>query len=233
MKRSFILVTVLLVIVLISSAMFHKKENPTGKEESMVALGDSLTHGVGDDGGQGYIDNLEGLLEEEKNIVVRVKNYAIRGQESDGVVKQVNLTNVSQDLQKADYIILFIGTNDLLQSNGGDLSGIDEKKIAAGAKNYEENIEQILTRIRKENPSSPILFLGLYNPYPDSTQIERIIERWNRNSLEVVKKYDKVKFISTNHILKEKSTEYFSDALHPNEKGYQKITERIVKEFDF
>ncbi|CAG9621580.1 DUF459 domain-containing protein [Sutcliffiella rhizosphaerae] len=233
MYKTIVIIAIFLSGILFVSA-FYQNENPANDEvQNIVALGDSLTDGVGDKTGEGYVNNLEELLNQEKEAKVTIQNYAIRGQESDGVKKQLNLTNITQDVQQADYIILFIGTNDLLQSNGGNLSDINKSSIEAGAQKYEENLHEILSKIREENASSPILFLGLYNPYPGSEEIEHIIESWNKNSKDAVDSYQNVKFISTNDIFEEKSTKYFSDALHPNEKGYEKITERIVKEYDF
>jgi len=77
------------------------------------------------------------------------------------------------------------------------------------------------------------LFLGLYNPYPDSQEIEDEIVEWNEKSQAIVDDYENIKFILTNELFQEKSTDYFSDALHPNEKGYSLITKKILDEYDF
>ncbi|MCG1022902.1 GDSL-type esterase/lipase family protein [Sutcliffiella horikoshii] len=239
MKKTIIYAAALMVVALIGAGFYNgyqdNKETTDSDQSSktMVTLGDSLTYGVGDKSGEGYVENLEKLIQEEKGANVTVKNYGIPGQESDGVVKQVKLTNIQKDIRTADYIILFIGTNDLIQSNGGDLKGINEEKIKEGAVVYEKNIQEILKNIRHENQDAPILFLGLYNSYPDSADHENIIVEWNANSQEVVDEYKRIKFISTNDLFKEKSKEYFSDSLHPNEKGYELITKKIVNEYDF
>lgn len=239
MKKTIIYAAALMVVALIGAGFYNgyqdNKETTDSDQSSktMVTLGDSLTYGVGDKSGEGYVENLEKLIQEEKGANVTVKNYAIPGQESDGVVKQVKLTNIQKDIRNADYIILFIGTNDLIQSNGGDLKEINEEKIKEGAVGYEKNLKEILKTIRQENKDAPILFLGLYNSYPDSADHENIIVQWNANSQEVVDEYKRIKFISTNDLFKEKSKEYFSDSLHPNEKGYELITKKIVNEYDF
>lgn len=239
MKKTIIYVAALIVVVLIGAGFYNgyqdskKTTDSNQSSKTMVTLGDSLTYGVGDKSGEGYVENLEKLIQEEKGANVKVKNYGIPGQESDGVVKQVKLTNIQNDIRKADYIILFIGTNDLIQSNGGDLKGINEEKIKEGALEYEKNIQEILMTIRQKNKDAPILFLGLYNSNPDSAEHEEIIVEWNANSKKIVDEYDKIKFISTNDLFKEKSKEYFSDSLHPNEKGYDLMTEKIVNEYDF
>ncbi|WP_060666402.1 DUF459 domain-containing protein [Bacillus sp. CHD6a] len=239
MKKTIIYASALIVVALIGAGFYsgYQEESKTNvldhSPKTMVTLGDSLTYGVGDKSGEGYVDNLEKLIQEEKEANVKVKNYGIPGQESDGVVKQVKLTNIQRDIRNADYIILFIGTNDLIQSNGGDLKGMNEKKIKKGAVEYEKNVQEILKTIRQENKDVPILFLGLYNSYPDSAAHENIIVEWNDNSQKMIDDYKQIKFISTNDLFKEKSKEYFSDSLHPNEKGYDLITNKIIDEYDF
>ncbi|TYS55908.1 hypothetical protein FZC74_17775 [Sutcliffiella horikoshii] len=239
MKNTIIYAAALILAALIGAGFYSGYQENTETNENdnppknMVTLGDSLTYGVGDNSGEGYVENLEKLIQDEKSANVRVKNYGIPGQKSDGVVKQVKLTNIQKDIRNADYIILFIGTNDLIQSNGGDLKGINEEKIKEGAVEYEKNIEEILKTVRQENKDVPILFLGLYNSYPDSAEHENIIVEWNENSQRIVDDYKRIKFISTNDLFKEKSKEYFSDSLHPNKKGYDLITKKIIDEFDF
>lgn len=239
MKKTIIYAAALIVVALIGAGFFsgyQDNEDTTDSNRSsktMVTLGDSLTYGVGDNSGEGYVENLENLIQEEKAANVKVENYGIPGQESDGVAKQVKLTNIQEDIRNADYIILFIGTNDLIQSNGGDLKGINEEKIKECAVEYEKNIQEILTTIRQENKDAPILFLSLYNSYPDSAEHEDIIVRWNANSQKIIDDFERIKFISTNDLFEEKSKEYFSDSLHPNEKGYELITKKIIEEYDF
>jgi lysophospholipase L1-like esterase len=238
MKKTLIYVAALTALVLIASGFvnWYQNMNASPQEtetETMIALGDSLTYGVGDKSGEGYVKNLEKLIKKEKDADVTVKNYGIPGQETNGVQKQVHLTNVKKDIKNADYIILFIGTNDLIQSNGGDLKEINEKEIEAGEREYEKNLHEILKAIREENKEVPILFLGLFNPYPDSEKLEEVIIDWNNNSQGNVDNYENIKFISTNDLFMEKSKEYFSDSLHPNKKGYDLITKKIMEEYDF
>ncbi|MCP3028412.1 GDSL-type esterase/lipase family protein [Halobacillus sp. A5] len=236
MKKTLINTAGLIVIIVIGVGLVSwnqtKNASPENNEK-MIALGDSLTYGIGDQSGHGYVENMEQLLSENKNAEIQVENYGIPDQQTNGLLKQVQQTDVKSDLPSADYFILFIGTNDLIESNGGDLTSVSEKDIEAGKADYEDNLKEILKIIRDQNEDAPILFLGLYNPYPDSEEIEEEVVSWNDNSQTIVDDYEGIKFISTNDLFKEKSMEYFSDALHPNKKGYDLITEKIVEEYDF
>lgn len=229
----------LIVAALVAVSLFfwlnhEKKEagvSSAGKE--MVALGDSLTYGVGDKTGHGYAENLEEVLNKENDVPLKVYNYGIPGQQTDGLLQQLRETDVKKTLANAEYFTIFIGTNDLVKSNGGDLNPLYEDRITRGEEDYRNNLHHILSIIQEENPQAPVLFLGLYNPYPDSKEIEAVITEWNELSRKIVSQYPNVKFIATDGLLKEKSTDYFSDELHPNSKGYELITKKIIEEYHF
>lgn len=238
MKKTITFVTALAAVVLVAVGVLNltqqnKALSVPNESEKMVSLGDSLTHGVGDESGEGFVESLEKQLKEEKNAIITVENHGIPDQQTDGLLQQVKKSKVKSDLQDADYVTLFIGTNDLIESNGGDLKKINEERIAVGLADYERNLKKILRIIREENKDVPILFLGLYNPYPESQEIEDEIVEWNEKSQAIVDDYENIKFISTNELFQKKSTDYFSDALHPNEKGYNLITKKILDEYDF
>ncbi|REJ07182.1 hypothetical protein DYE48_16960 [Halobacillus trueperi] len=224
----------LLVLVAIGLGVFGFQSSMSHqKEEQIVSLGDSLTYGVGDESGHGYVENLQQWFDKNHDDPVTVDNYAIPGQQSDGMLGQMNEATVMKSIENADYILFFIGMNDIIKSNGGDLSPLNEDKIAIGKKDYEKNVKRILDQIREENPEAPVLFLGLYNPYPDKPEIGKIIKDWNATSQSIVGSYEGVTFIPTNDLYEEKSSRYFSDAVHLNEQGYEKLTMRIIKAYDF
>ncbi|MCP3029949.1 GDSL-type esterase/lipase family protein [Halobacillus sp. A1] len=231
--KKIVFYAVVLVLVAGAGTWIIQANGITSNEKQIYALGDSLTHGVGDSSGDGYAENLEELFNEGREDTVDVRNLGIPGQQTDGLLQQIQHSDVKNRLNEADYFTLFIGTNDLIDSNGGDLVKIYEEQIEAGKEEYEDNLQEILDIIREENPDAPILFLGLYNPFPYSEQIEEEVVQWNDRSQRIVDDYSNVKFIPTNDLFPEKSTEYFSDALHPNEKGYNLITEKIIEEYDF
>lgn len=228
-----------MVAVIIASAVlgawvfYEKYEAKSKNTKEFIALGDSLTYGVGDQKGEGYVGDLQYLLSKNQQGDVTVRNYGIPGQQSDGLLHQLGTPKVLNDLEYADYITVFIGMNDLIKSNGHDLNPLNEKRIQIGKADYERNLKEIFRIVRAKNPNAPILFLGLYNPYPSSEKIQQVIDEWNDTSRQIVSQHSKVKFIATDGLLDEKSQKYFSDTLHPNKKGYQLITKKIVKEHDF
>lgn len=228
-------ITILALIVLAAgvSGLWIYDQNTPERGKELVALGDSLTYGVGDQSGEGYAENLEEVINEKRDEPLTVYNYGIPGQQTDGLLAQLKDDEVKTALKNAEYFTVFIGTNDLIKTNGGDLNPLYDDRIQAGQEDYKKNLQDILSIIREENPEAPILFLGLFNPYPENEEIQQVIDDWNNLSKSMVEEYPRVKFIATDGILKEKSSEYFSDALHPNEKGYELITKRMIEESGF
>jgi lysophospholipase L1-like esterase len=202
------------------------------KEQTIVAFGDSLTYGYGDKGEEGYVDKLEMVLNDQyQSGPIDIENYGIVGQESKGVLEQLESKETRNEVAEADSVIVFIGTNDLINSNGGNLNTLYEDRIEKGKDDYHRNLRSILDIIRSQNQKSTIHLIGLYNPYPENKEIEGYIDQWNRLNVGVAAEYEKINFIPLNGVFKDKSKrEYFSDTLHPNEAGYKLIASKILKD---
>jgi lysophospholipase L1-like esterase len=202
------------------------------KEHTIAAFGDSLTYGYGDKGEEGYVDKVETVLNEKyEKGAVDILNYGIVGQESSGVLRQLKDPEVRKEVDEADSIIVFIGTNDFINSNGENLDTLHEKNINEGKAEYQRNLTSILDIIRSENELAPIHLIGLYNPYPKNQEIEGYIDQWNKLNVEMMAEFKGINFIPLNEVFKDKSKKtYFSDSLHPNEAGYKLISTKVLKD---
>jgi lysophospholipase L1-like esterase len=201
------------------------------KEMNLVALGDSITHGTGDPSRKGYIGIVKTELEEKKGIPVQVRNFAVPKYTTENILSQLQDREIRNRIQKADYLILYIGTNDFRKSAGYDFNQLHVKKINVGKSHYSTNLHEILEKMRKENSAAPILVLGLYHPYeeyPNQLEILELIEQWNTEIITVIGEFDQTYFVPTLDLFQNKPKEvYFHDSLHPNKKGYQQIAERL------
>jgi lysophospholipase L1-like esterase len=234
MKKSIILVSSILIIFIILAAFSLLDPVEKESERLVVAFGDSLTYGYGDKKGSGYIDTLQTKLNSQNKEDYNFDNEAIYGLESSGILTQLSEVSIKGKLDDADYFILFIGTNDLINGNGGNLENLKRKDIEKAQKVYLENLSGIINILTDENGKAPILLLGLYNPYPDSAAIETVIDDWNQEIIKTAKEEKRVVFIPTNDLFKGKDKhQYFSDSLHLNDKGYKLITDRIQERYKF
>ncbi|WP_409346680.1 GDSL-type esterase/lipase family protein [Paenibacillus sp. MBLB4367] len=82
---------------------------------NILALGDSLTKGTGDQTGEGYVGKVKKGLEAAYKKPVFIWNYAVNGQLSEQLLMQLNAADSQLPgfVKQANVIMLTIGGNDL------------------------------------------------------------------------------------------------------------------------
>ncbi|HEU4962345.1 MAG TPA: GDSL-type esterase/lipase family protein [Bacilli bacterium] len=202
----------------------------------LLALGDSLTKGIGDPEGKGYVGYLKDSLTAHDKRQIVAQNLGVTGLESGQLLRSLQSEGVKPMLQEAGVIVISIGGNDVTHAFGGVeqlvSQGIDEKKVVKAQDEYTKNLQEILTIVRNENQRAPILLLGLYNPFEgvfnDGGQSNRLLLDWNDNLRLTAQAFPNVKVVpmfdlfqwNTDHLL---SVDHF----HPNQTGYQEMAARL------
>ena len=198
---------------------------------TIVALGDSLTRGTGDETGKGYVGILMDEIKEKTKRPVQLTNLGINGQRSDQLRKQVQEKEVGRQIEKADLVLVTIGGNDLFRGGQG-LMDYGTGDIATIEKKYLENLKAIFEQIRRNNPNDNVFFIGLYNPFIDLDQgkeMSKVVRHWNYDSAEISAAFPKIIFVPTFDLFELKVNDYlYSDKFHPNSKGYRLIAERVA-----
>lgn len=215
-----------------TEAKAPKKEIEVKNNLTVVALGDSLTRGTGDEAGKGYVgfvtENLEQRLKPQK---VTVYNLGINGQTSTNLLQQLAQPNVKNQISSADVILMTIGGNDLFQK-GDTLYNLNMENVQQLQQQYLSNLEQIFSIIRQNNNQATVFILGLYNPFIDldkSQTTNEIIRTWNYATEAVTGKYDKIVFVPTFDLFQLSVNDYlYSDHFHPNQAGYHLISDRLA-----
>jgi lysophospholipase L1-like esterase len=207
----------------------NKVENKKGL--TIVALGDSLTRGTGDETGKGYVGGLIDEIKDKTKRPVQLTNLGINGQRSDQLRKQVQQTEVGRQIQKADIVLVTIGANDLFRGGQG-LTDYNTKELADIEKKYLVNLKFIFEQIRKNNSNANVFFVGLYNPFielDEGKEMSKVVRHWNYDSAEVSASFPKIVFVPTFDLFELKVNDYlYSDKFHPNTKGYRLIAERVA-----
>ncbi|USG67293.1 GDSL-type esterase/lipase family protein [Brevibacillus ruminantium] len=200
--------------------------------QQIVALGDSLTRGVGDTSGLGYIGRVRQALEKKTGHTITLSNLAINGQESPSLVLQVSQEQVKRQLAASDLIFITIGGNDLFKQSG-ELVDIDVKKLTEAAERLTVNFEEIVKQIRSVNSQAIIIYASLYNPFGDteaaSDTIQPVLD-WNSAASTIAARYPNVIVVPTYDLfVKKEQTYLYTDHFHPNTDGYARMAERILQ----
>lgn len=208
-------------------------EKKTDKKDGLhiVAIGDSLTRGTGDETGKGYVGVLMDEIKEKSKQDVRLTNLGVSGQRSDQLKEQIQQTEVNRQLQSADMILVTMGGNDLFRGGQGLLE-FETADIADIEKKFTENMNFVFQQIRASNTEANVFFIGLYNPFIELEQgkeMSAVVRHWNYQSAELSAAFPKIVFVPTFDLFELKVNDYlYTDKFHPNTKGYRLIAERVA-----
>lgn len=206
------------------------------EEKILVGLGDSLTQGVGDERKMGgYLGRLATEMETFQGVSqIDLWNEAKRGRRSDQLLKQIQSGEINESLKKADVIVMTIGGNDIMRIVKQDLFKLRvdafQNELLVFAKRYGE----IIIEIRKINPGAPLIILGLYNPFSivtdQANEFDQILANWNNTINNVAYSDINSCFVPVNDLFNSNSKMvYHTDFFHPNSKGYEQMTDRVLE----
>jgi lysophospholipase L1-like esterase len=215
----------------INPAKTAAKKEENKKTMNIVALGDSLTKGMGDDTGKGYVGDITDQVRKRTNQQVSLLNLGINGQTSNELRKQVQQPEVMRQIRNADIVLITIGGNDLFRGGEG-LVDYKSDKIQEIETKYLDNVRFIFTQVRKTNTKVNVFFVGLYNPFINLStgkETSKVVRQWNYDSAELSADFSKIVFVPTFDLFELKVNDFlYSDKFHPNSKGYRLIAERVA-----
>lgn len=173
-----------------------------------VAIGDSLTEGIGDQTKQGgFVPLVANDLKDRYDLTaIEIENYGVNGERSDQILKRLKKNSeIQTNIKSADFITLTVGGNDLMKVIQNDLFGISIQSFKRPLQKYQKNVEQLIEEIRKLNGHAPVYILGIYNPFylnfPEIKDMQTIVNNWNAGTESVVKNADNCYFIPINDLL--------------------------------
>lgn len=173
-----------------TSTKHSSSSSSTKKQQlTLVALGDSLTHGVGDtNNDEGYVGRIKTKLEAKDPVEVKTYNYGKTGDRSDQIKARVEKnTTLQENLAKADVITMTVGGNDLMKVLQQNFLSLADNKLSSAMpqakENYATKLQQLLQTVRTYNQKAPIFLISVYNPFyvyfPTLTQIQKYTTEWN------------------------------------------------------
>ncbi|WP_423215320.1 SGNH/GDSL hydrolase family protein [Streptococcus equinus] len=270
-KRNFLIgfaffLASLLLFIVVFNLLIPKSDQELTKKDFLaqeakhfnyVAVGDSLTEGVGDTTNQGgFVPLLSQALTDTYNYQVTYSNYGISGNTSQQILSRMTKQEtIQKSLAKADMMTLTVGGNDVMAVIRKHLTKLSVSTFKKPAKAYQQRLRQIIELARSENEDLPIYVLGIYNPFylnfPEMTEMQEIIDNWNESTESITDEYDNVYFVPINDQLYKgidgeegivstsgDQTTVINDALfsgdhfHPNNIGYQIMSDVTMEKIN-
>jgi len=206
------------------------------QEVNIVAIGDSLTQGVGDQTDQGgYVGILERTMDSgEHDLAIHFSNYGKRGNRTDQMLDRLEDEEIQADIKKADIILITIGANDIMQVVKENFTDITLDLFTEERTHFEDRLREIITTIHDLNGSAEIYLLGIYNPFEmyfeEIEELNIIVNEWNETSIQITNEFEEATFVPIQDIFDHASTNLFSDDnFHPNTTGYHRMAERVFE----
>ncbi len=151
------------LLVPIAEPVLTKKDYEVAKPSQVhyVALGDSLTQGVGDVTGQGgFVPLLSQSLTNEYGYLMTTNNYGVSGNTSKQILKRMKEDpEIGTSLKDAQLMTLTVGGNDLRKVILDNILDLEVATFDQPQKDYSHRLERIINLARKDNPDLSIYIL--------------------------------------------------------------------------
>lgn len=197
----------------------------------IMALGDSLTRGTGDETGKGYAGSLKEQLSMDLKKDVFVLNQGINGYRSGDLLKDLQTKkDIRKTISESDVVVLSIGGNDLFNPGAED---INPELIRTRLPIALASLDKVVSTLNTLNNKAPILYMGLYNAFSDlpiGSESGAIIKEWNTRAANILAKYPHGIYVQTDDLFSIQGRKYLSsDHYHPNGEGYRRIALRMAQ----
>ncbi|PLS16253.1 GDSL family lipase [Bacillus sp. M6-12] len=203
----------------------------------VVAIGDSLTEGVGSSHKNGgYLPYLKSLLEEETFLhTAQISNYGKKGNRTDQLLRRLNNPELKQEIAASDAVIITIGGNDVMKVVRENIMNLQMEQFVDARIDYETRLKEIIAKVRSNNPNTEIYLVGLYNPFSKFfSELDEIMGSWNSSSEMVLAEFENTHFIQIGDVFKNSKEDllFTEDYFHPNDRGYELIAAQIYKQME-
>ncbi|MEG0472170.1 MAG: GDSL-type esterase/lipase family protein [Solibacillus sp.] len=206
------------------------------RDVKFLALGDSLTRGIGDEKKEfGYTVRLQNELEKWSAVKeVELDNRGKNGRRSDQLLALVKKGHYDEEIAEADIITMTLGGNDVMKVVKKNLFTLQKSMFDKEVPKFTANYEEIMAEIRMRNPEVPIILVGFYNPFSiivdEVTPFEIIVQEWNTTIEELAQQDENACFVSIEDLFtSNEDMVYHVDFFHPNSAGYDRMTGRIIE----
>ncbi|WP_342689460.1 spore gernimation protein [Bacillus pumilus] len=202
---------------------------------SYVAIGDSLTVGVGARlFGGGFAERYQWMLEKKTQASVELSVFAKSGLTTDQILQLFKRSDVRRAIAPADIITITGCGNDLVQAVQQYEEGEDEKKLLQATLHCQANFSKMIQEIahikRGQQPYC-VYLMNLYNPFPQIPIAEWWLQQYN-HQLRLLAANPHVEVVDVYRAFEGHERDYLSiDQFHPNHKGYEAMAKALFQQF--
>jgi len=210
--------------VFLASLVLVMQPPPIGRHVGhVVVLGDSVAHGAGDESGRGIAGDLHALFG------IAAENLGINGARTWDVDRLLRTSQAQSAIRAADAVIVSIGGNNLF---GDSVAKFRSLVVPSLAMHHTiTQIESLVRRIRRVNPSARIYLIGLYNPYRDSSLgafLDQQVAMWDSRLIARFAGQPGVDVVRIADLFAFTPRLSSIDHFHPGQAGYALIVQRIA-----
>ena len=194
----------------------------------VVAIGDSLAYGAGDESGEGITGRLDDELRARGVATVETVNFGVNGAQTNDVLSRLEQQRVRKALQNADAVVLSAGANDLFRSSHSREEIM--RNPEAVAERILGRLEKIVGEIHRINPRARVLLLGGYNPVPRhewASLINQYVGLWDELLAGRFEKDQRVAVVKMVDIVTPQRLSRY-DSFHPGSAAYREAAKRIA-----
>ncbi|MEK3938084.1 MULTISPECIES: GDSL-type esterase/lipase family protein [Bacillus] len=201
---------------------------------SYVAIGDSLTVGVGARlFGGGFAERYQWMLEKKTQASVELSVFAKSGLTTDQILQLFKRSDVRRAIAPADIITITGCGNDLVQAVQQYEEGEDEKKLLQATLHCQANFSKMIQEIahikRGQQPYC-VYLMNLYNPFPQIPIAGRWLQQYN-HQLRLLAANPHVEVVDVYRAFEGHERDYLSiDQFHPNHKGYEAMAKALFQQ---
>lgn len=194
----------------------------------VVALGDSLAYGAGDETGEGIAGRLEDELRRRGIRSVETVNLGVNGAQTSDLLTRLRTKRVRDAIAASNAVVLSIGANDLFRTPHSR-----EELMRAPltvAERILARIETIVAEIHEINPEARIMLLGGYNPVPRhewAPTIDTYLGMWDATLASRFEDDGRVAVVKMADIVTPQRLSRHDD-FHPGAAAYQEAAQRIA-----
>lgn len=203
---------------------------------SYVAIGDSLTVGVGARlFGGGFVQRFWWMLEKKTHAPVELSVFAKSGLTTEQILQLFKRSEVRRSIAAADIITITGCGNDLVQAVQQYEESEDEKKLLQAVMHCQANFSKMIQEIaqikRGQHQPYYMYFMNLYNPFPQIPIAGRWLQQYNQQ-LRLLAANPHVEVVDVYRAFEGHERAYLSiDQFHPNPKGYEAMAEALFKAY--